>query len=214
MLCLRSAHLKTKRKTGSLIKTYVFLSVAWSSELASHCTLRGHRNLRVQACLVSEHAFWPLKQKNLMPQKWAATFWSCTCSIFSCARHDMLCQATVFKLPLIYFIFISDKGQVIWILIVQGDLYVRCRTPRRALWYSYCSELTCFAYKSWGGLLCPALLGALVEIKMWGVQATFMPLYFPFLLLSFQFPSSLTAYLYFCQVPREQKSCSLYCYYF
>lgn len=92
-----------------------------------------------------------------------------------------MCE-TVFKLPLIYFIFISDKGQVTWILILQGDLYVRYRTPRRALRYGYRNELTCFACKSRGGLLCPALLGALVEIK--GVQAAFMPLYFPFLLFS------------------------------
>jgi len=31
-------------------------------------------SLRVQAYLVSKLAFCPLKQKNLMPQKWAATF--------------------------------------------------------------------------------------------------------------------------------------------
>lgn len=82
--------------------------------------------------------------------KMGAAFWLCACRIFSRVRHDMLCQATVFKLPLIYFIFISNRGQVIWILILGGDVCVRCRTPRRALWCSYCNQLTCFAYQSRG----------------------------------------------------------------
>lgn len=176
---LASAHHKRRkkrkqaRKSGSLTKPYVFLSVVVSPVVGLGIKLcsRGPGSwfkglgLPLPTACIS-----PLKQKNVLPQKWGATFRSRSRSTSSCVRHDILCQATVFKLPLMYFIFISDGGQVIWILMLWCNTYVRCRAPRCVLWYRSCNKLTCFAYKSRGTLLSLALTGALLEIKMWGVQ--------------------------------------------
>lgn len=101
----------------------IFLLVAVGADLTSHCTLRGCRSLRVQALLVSKHTFFSLKQKNPLQRKWELLFDYALVAFFSRARHNMICQATIFKLPLIYFIFISDRGQVIWILILGGDVW-------------------------------------------------------------------------------------------
>lgn len=86
-------------------------------------------------------------------------FWSCTRCISSRARHDILCQATMFSLPLWYFICVSDGGREIWILMLQWSWMWGSKCPAMPC-CSYCKELVCSACNSPGSLLVPALTGA------------------------------------------------------